>query len=93
VLSEQDIHEARVDPAAVAARHGISPTTLGELINGRLDTVLAGCTDNLHSPHSRAGQPCRASFLLCLSCPCARRPDHLPVQVLVHDACWPGAPR
>lgn len=88
VLSEQDVHQARVDPAAVAARHGINQATLGELLDGRLDTVLAGCTDNLHSPHAPAGQPCRASFLLCLSCPCARAtPAHLPVQVLlVHDA-------
>ena len=86
VLSEQDIRQARVDPTAVAARHRISEATLAELIAGRLDTVLAGCTDNLHSPHSPAGQPCRASFLLCLSCPCARAtPAHLPVQVLVHD--------
>ncbi|HET6212085.1 MAG TPA: hypothetical protein VFE14_04330 [Micromonosporaceae bacterium] len=87
VLSEQDVRQARVDPAAVAARHGISQSALAELIGGRLDTVLTGCTDNLHSPHSPAGQPCRASFLLCLSCPCARAtPAHLPVQVLVHDA-------
>jgi hypothetical protein len=87
VLSEQDIQQARVDPTGVAARHGISEATLAELLEGRLDTVLAGCVDNLHSPHSPTGQPCRASFLLCLSCPCARAtPAHLSVQVLVHDA-------
>lgn len=87
VLSEQDVHQACVDPAAVAVRHRISEAALAELIEGRLDTVLAGCVDNLHSPHAPAGQPCRASFLLCLSCPCARAtPAHLPVQVLVHDA-------
>jgi hypothetical protein len=48
--------------------------------------VLAGCTGNLNSPHSRAGEPCTASFLLCLSCPNARAtPAHLPVQVLTAD--------
>ncbi|WP_433206811.1 hypothetical protein ACQP1G_20735 [Nocardia sp. CA-107356] len=87
VLSRDDIAEARTDPGAVAARFGISTETLTELINGKLDTVLAGCADNLNSPHSVAGKPCQASFLLCLSCPCARAtPAHLPVQVLVHDA-------
>lgn len=87
VLSEEDLHQARTDPGAVAARHGLDEATLGELIAGRLDTALAGCTDNLHSPHAPAGQPCSASFLLCLSCPCARAtPAHLPVQVLTRDA-------
>ena len=48
--------------------------------------MLAGCTGNLNSPHSRAGEPCTASFLLCLSCPNARAtPAHLPVQVLTAD--------
>ncbi|MFI6213253.1 hypothetical protein ACIBCD_14790 [Nocardia brasiliensis] len=87
VLSADDIVQARIDPAGVAARFGISPETLIELVDGRLDTVVAGCTDNLNSPYSATGKPCQASFLMCLSCPCARAtPAHLPVQVLVHDA-------
>ncbi|MBF6334247.1 hypothetical protein [Nocardia transvalensis] len=87
VLSEHDLLEAQRDPEAVASRFGISNSALSDLITGRLDTVVAGCVDNLHSPHSPAGKPCRASFLLCVSCPCARAtPTHLPVQVLVHDA-------
>ncbi|BAD60615.1 hypothetical protein PNF1_900 (plasmid) [Nocardia farcinica IFM 10152] len=87
VLSSEDIAQARTDPAGVAARFGVSAQTLTELVDGRLDTVVAGCTDNLNSPHSPPGKPCQASFLLCLSCPCARAtPAHLPVQVLVHDA-------
>jgi hypothetical protein len=47
--------------------------------------VLGACIDNTGGPHN-PGQPCRASFMLCLSCPCARAtPQHLPIQVLVHD--------
>ncbi|WP_228838946.1 hypothetical protein [Nocardia amamiensis] len=87
VLSSDDVEQARTDPTGVAVRFGISTETLTELVDGRLDTVLAGCTDNLNSPHSVAEKPCQASFLICLSCPCARAtPAHLPVQILVHDA-------
>ena len=61
-------------------------TSSGSRARRPLDTVLVGCTDNLNSPHSRAGEPCTASFLLCLSCPNARAtPAHLPVQVLTAD--------
>jgi hypothetical protein len=50
------------------------------------DTVLTACSDNLHSPHSTEGQPCKASFLKCLDCPCARAlPHHLPIQVAARD--------
>ncbi|MDT9686674.1 hypothetical protein RND61_32110 [Streptomyces sp. TRM76323] len=87
VLSAQDIEQARTEPKAVAARHQMDTATLQQLITGRLDTVLAGCTSPLQSPFTPAGKPCGASFLLCLSCPCARAtPAHLPVQVLVLDA-------
>ncbi|WP_405178867.1 hypothetical protein OG225_33560 [Nocardia sp. NBC_01377] len=87
VLSDDDIARASTEPAAVAAQFGVSTQTLTELVDGRLDTVLAACTDNLNSPHSAAGKPCQASFLMCLGCPCARAtPTHLPAQVLVHDA-------
>jgi hypothetical protein len=86
VLSADDIKLARTDPAAVAARHGLDEDTLQHLITGRLDTVLAGCTNPLGSPYTPAGKPCAVSFLLRLSCPCARAtPAHLPVQVLTLD--------
>ncbi|MGW4272690.1 hypothetical protein ACWEGQ_10050 [Streptomyces seoulensis] len=86
-LSAQDIEQARTDPDAVAARHGLEVDTLQQLIAGRLDTVLAGCTNPKGSPFTPDDKPCDASFLLCLSCPCARAtPAHLPVQVLVLDA-------
>jgi hypothetical protein len=84
-LSAADIVEARDQPARVAARHGMDPATLQRLLAGQLDTVLGGCIDDTSGPHN-PGQPCRASFMLCLSCPCARAmPQHLPAQVLVHD--------
>lgn len=72
----------RLSPGATA----LHPATLKKLLAGELDTVLGGCTDHLASPHSPAGEPCRASFLLCLSCPCARAtPAHLPVLIAVQD--------
>ncbi|MDG4795452.1 hypothetical protein [Micromonospora sp. WMMD1082] len=85
ILSAADVIEARDQPARVAARYGMEPATLQRLLAGQLDTVLGGCVDNTSGPHD-PGTPCRASFMLCLSCPCARAmPHHLPVQVLVHD--------
>ncbi|MFJ2555965.1 MULTISPECIES: hypothetical protein [unclassified Streptomyces] len=86
VLTAADVAEARQRPEAVARRHGLETATLKKLLAGELDTVLGGCTDHLASPHSPAGEPCRASFLLCLSCPCARAtPAHLPVLIAVQD--------
>jgi hypothetical protein len=85
-LSEQDIADAHEHPERVAARHCMDPGTLLRMISGDLDTVLGACIDHSNGPHAAAGQPCRASFMLWLSCPCARAtPTHLPVQVLVHD--------
>jgi hypothetical protein len=84
-LSPEDVAEAAEHPAHVAARHGMDTQTLQRLLAGRLDTVVGGCVDNTHGPHT-PGQACRASFMLCLSCPCARAtPQHLPTQALVHD--------
>ncbi|MGW9210992.1 hypothetical protein ACWGR4_28900 [Embleya sp. NPDC055664] len=86
-LDQSDITEARTDPARVAARHGMDTTTLRRMLAGELDTVLGACVDHTGGPHTPPGRPCRASFMLCLSCPCARAtPAHLPLQVLVHDA-------
>lgn len=87
MLTEADVAEARTNPASVAARHGMDTTTLQRMLAGELDTVLGACADHTNSPHAAPGQPCRASFMLCLSCPCARAlPTHLPLQVLVHDS-------
>ena len=84
-LSAADVAEAREHPARVAARHGMDTATLERLLAGQLDTVMGGCVDNTSGPHN-PGQACRASFMLCLSCPCARAtPQHLPAQVHVHD--------
>ncbi|WP_162625684.1 hypothetical protein [Mycolicibacterium llatzerense] len=86
VLSPEDIAEARTDPYTVAARHNMDVDTLSRLVSGELDTVLGACVDNTNSPYSDKGDPCRASFMMCLSCSCARAtPEHLPLQVAVHD--------
>ncbi|MGD0606601.1 MAG: hypothetical protein ABSA53_23835 [Streptosporangiaceae bacterium] len=85
-LTSADLAEARTSPESVARRHGVDPVTLKRMIAGELDTVMNACTANESSAHAPAGQPCRASFMQCLSCPCARAlPRHLPVQVLVRD--------
>ncbi|MEV0536202.1 hypothetical protein [Kitasatospora sp. NPDC050463] len=85
VMSADDVERARTDPEAVAAEQGLDAATLKRMIAGELDTVLASCKDNTAGPHN-PGEPCRASFMQCLDCECARAlPQHLPVQVLVHD--------
>lgn len=54
--------------------------------SGAFDTVLVSCIGNLRSPYSAHGQPCDASFLLCLECPCARvAPHHLPMLLAFRD--------
>lgn len=86
VLSETELAEARENPETAASRLALEPTTLKRLLTGELDTVMAGCVDHFGGPHAPAGQPCQASFMRCLDCPCARAvPRHLPVQVLVLD--------
>ncbi|KAA0022560.1 hypothetical protein [Antrihabitans cavernicola] len=85
-LTTEQVEQARTDPDTVAAQTGLTTQVLTDLLRGRLDTIVAGCVDNTHSPHAAAGQPCTASFLLCLSCPCARAtPQHLPIITEVHD--------
>ena len=81
-LTAADVAEARTNPTAVAARYGIDSLTLQRLLAGELNTVLGACVDD-----AVGDQVCKASFMLCLGCPCARAtPAHLPLQVAVHDA-------
>ncbi|MET8428809.1 hypothetical protein [Nocardia sp. NPDC004860] len=85
-LTAADLARARTDPDAVAAAHGIDTATLERLIAGELDTVMAACVDDGAGSDSTPGEGCRASFMQCLGCSCARAlPRHLPIQVLVHD--------
>ena len=85
-LSEEDVAEAHAHPGRVAARYGMDSAVLQRMLAGEMDTVMGACVDHTNSPHTAAGQPCRASFMLCLSCPCARAtPSHLPTQVHAHD--------
>jgi hypothetical protein len=85
-MSATEVERARADIDIAAAELSLEPGVLRRMLAGELDTVVAACTDNTRGVHSPAGQPCRASFLLCLDCECARAlPQHLPLQVLVHD--------
>ena len=86
LLTEDDLRRAQESPEAVAGEHGVDTVTLKRMISGELDTVMNACAGYRRSPHAPAGQPCPASFMLCLECPCARAlPRHLPVQALLHD--------
>ncbi|WP_369035482.1 hypothetical protein [Streptomyces adonidis] len=85
VMSVEDVERARAVPETVAAEQGLDPQTLKRMLAGELDTVMAACTGNTSGPHAPPGQPCQASFMLCLECECARSlPRHLPVQVLIY---------
>ena len=50
-LSAEDVIEAGEHPARLAARHGMDPATLVQLLAGQLDTVLGGCMVNTADPH------------------------------------------
>lgn len=85
-LNAAEVTRARGDVVAAADQYGLDPVTVKRMLDGELDTVMNACVDNTNSPHAPAGQPCRASFMQCLGCPCARAlPRHLPIQVHVHD--------
>lgn len=72
--------------ATVTMRYTTEPAQLGlprsiadDLSHGRLDTGVGACLDDRHSPFDAPGEPCTASFLLCLACPNAvATPAHLP---------------
>jgi hypothetical protein len=86
LLSADDLAEAARDPAAVARRVDVSTELLRLLISRDADTVLTSCVDNNNSPFGQPNEPCQASFLKCLECPCARAlPHHLPIQIAARD--------
>lgn len=86
VLDVADLELARERPEEVAARYGVDVSVLKQMLAGDLDTVLGACVDHLGGPHAPQGQPCLASFMRCLDCPCARAtPQHLTMQILVLD--------
>jgi hypothetical protein len=86
MLSDDEIAAASEDPTELAATLALPQSVVRRMLQGKLDTVMNACIDNLHGPNTPQGQPCRASFMLCLSCPCARAlPRHIPVQLLVLD--------
>jgi hypothetical protein len=73
MLSAEDLARISREPQEIAARLGVTIGVLEQMAAGQADTVLAACADNEHGPFSGPGQPCRASFLKCLECPCAQR--------------------
>ena len=87
-VSESEAEAARADPAALAARFGMSQENAKALIGGGLDTATAACLDIMHSPHpDDEGGPCTASWLICVECPNAVvAPDHIPRIVVTRDA-------
>jgi hypothetical protein len=91
VVTKAEVERAGTDAEAIAAEHQVDAATLQRMLDGDLDTVMNACVDNGNSPHAPAGEPCRASFMTCLDCPCARAlPRHLPIQALVHDRLADG---
>ncbi|MGW3459739.1 hypothetical protein ACWDE9_09125 [Streptomyces olivaceoviridis] len=84
-MTAEQVAQAQENPKKAASEMGLEPTVLKRMLAGELDTVLGACTDNTNGAYN-PGEPCRASFLLCLDCECARAlPRHLPLQVVVHD--------
>lgn len=66
---------------------GLSDETARAVRSGRLDTAATACLDFTHSPFTSDGDPCTASFLLCLACPNAvATPAHLPRLILLDEA-------
>lgn len=66
---------------------GLPATTARAVRSGQLDTAATACLDFTHSPFSPDGDPCTASFLMCLACPNAvATPAHLPRLVLLDEA-------
>ncbi len=86
VFTAEFVAWARENLAEAAAQSGLEPRTLKDLLDAQRDTAAVACVDHLASPVAEPGQPCTASFLLCLTCENARAlPHHLPVQMAVRD--------
>jgi hypothetical protein len=87
-LSAADLAAARKDPEPVAAKLGIPVVTLILILAGQLDTATSACIDFLNSPFAdAAGEPCPASFMVCLACSNAViTPQHLPRLIALKDA-------
>jgi hypothetical protein len=82
VFTAEFLARAALHPEDAAAEAGLEVQALKQLLAGEQDTVLAACAGHLASPYADPGQPCTASFLVCLGCPNARAlPHHLPVQL------------
>ncbi len=74
------------DADQVARQAGIMAGTAVQVVEGRLDTAVAACTDFEHSPFTPAG-PCAVSFLMCFACPNALATGrHLPRIIYLHQA-------
>ncbi|AVZ75559.1 hypothetical protein SLUN_28465 [Streptomyces lunaelactis] len=84
-MTAEQVAQAQENVEEAAAEMGLEPVVLKRMLAGELDTVLGACADNNNGSYN-PGEPCRASFLLCLDCECARAlPWHLPLQIVVHD--------
>ncbi|TLS46238.1 hypothetical protein FE633_09850 [Streptomyces montanus] len=73
-----DIIAAGAEDAAARARQAVLVAEVrAEPDTDDRETATADCHDYEHSPFTRPGKGCRASFLLCLGCPNARiHPGH-----------------
>lgn len=86
VMTEDVRRLATSDPLSAAFECGMTVETLQAVLDGRNDTLLAACVGFTESPHAPPGSDCTASFLICLSCPCARiLPKHLPILLYTRD--------
>ncbi len=73
--------------SSVDSRDRLSAPTFAAVKDGSLDTATGACLDFTHGPFTQPGDPCTASFLMCLACPNAiATPAHLPRLVTLRDA-------
>ena len=81
----RDAIEAGVNDAVEFARAQVRAAIRRAETDPAADTATVSCGDYHHSPFSEHGTGCRASFLLCFSCPNAViTPRHLPRLALLH---------
>ncbi|MFJ9005425.1 hypothetical protein [Streptomyces canus] len=73
--------------AEVAMQAGVPQGVAEQVIRGELDTAVAACEDIEHSPVTKGGGVCTASFLMCFACPNALATSrHLPRIIYLHSA-------